>query len=34
MDEVAVFVQSFTPPARMLVFDAIDFAVAVARLGV
>jgi xanthine dehydrogenase accessory factor len=26
--------QSFTPPARMLVFGAIDFAAAVARLGV
>ncbi|HEV7207472.1 MAG TPA: XdhC/CoxI family protein [Mycobacteriales bacterium] len=34
LDEVAVFVQSFTPPPRMLVFGAIDFAAAVARLGV
>jgi len=34
IDEVAVFVQSFTPPPRMLVFGAIDFAAAVARLGV
>ncbi len=32
-DEVAVFVQSFVPPPRMLVFGAIDFAAAVARLG-
>jgi xanthine dehydrogenase accessory factor len=34
IDEVAVMMQSFTPPARMLVFGAIDFAAAVARLGV
>lgn len=34
VDEVAVFVQSFAPPPRMLVFGAIDFAAAVARLGV
>nr|WP_260408425.1 XdhC/CoxI family protein [Planomonospora venezuelensis] len=33
MDEVAVFVQSFAPPPRMLVFGAIDFAAAVARVG-
>jgi xanthine dehydrogenase accessory factor len=34
VDDVAVFVQSFAPPPRMLVFGAIDFAAAVARLGV
>jgi xanthine dehydrogenase accessory factor len=34
LDEVAVFVQSCTPPPRMLVFGAIDFAAAVARIGV
>ena len=33
MDELAVFVQSFAPPPRMLVFGAIDFAAAVARMG-
>jgi xanthine dehydrogenase accessory factor len=33
MDEVAVFVQSFAPPPRLLVFGAIDFASAVARIG-
>jgi xanthine dehydrogenase accessory factor len=33
MEEVSVFVQSFAPPPRMLVFGAIDFAVAVARIG-
>nr|BFE81757.1 hypothetical protein GCM10020093_043580 [Planobispora longispora] len=33
MDEVAVFVRSFAPPPRMLVFGAIDFAAAVARVG-
>ncbi|QSI47962.1 XdhC family protein [Thermobispora bispora] len=32
-DEVQVFVSSFAPPARMLVFGAIDFAAAVARIG-
>ena len=32
-DELAVFVQSFAPPPRMLVFGAIDFAAAVARAG-
>ena len=32
-DELAVFVQSFAPPPRMLVFGAIDFAAAVARNG-
>jgi xanthine dehydrogenase accessory factor len=34
VDEVAVFVQAFTPPPRMLVFGATDFAGAVARIGV
>jgi xanthine dehydrogenase accessory factor len=33
MEEVSVFVQSFAPPPRMLVFGAIDFAAAVARVG-
>jgi xanthine dehydrogenase accessory factor len=33
LDDVSVFVQSFTPPPRMLVFGAIDFAAAVARAG-
>ncbi len=33
LDELAVFVQSFAPPPRMLVFGAIDFAAAVARAG-
>jgi xanthine dehydrogenase accessory factor len=32
-DELAVFVQSFAPPPRMLVFGAIDFAAAVAKAG-
>ena len=32
-DDLAVFVQSFAPPPRMLVFGAIDFAAAVARAG-
>jgi xanthine dehydrogenase accessory factor len=32
-DELGVFVQSFAPPPRMLVFGAIDFAAAVARAG-
>jgi xanthine dehydrogenase accessory factor len=34
LDDVTVLMQSFAPPARMLVFGAIDFAAAVARLGV
>jgi xanthine dehydrogenase accessory factor len=34
LDDVAVFVSSFTPPPQLLVFGAIDFAGAVARLGV
>jgi xanthine dehydrogenase accessory factor len=33
LDELAVFVQSFAPAPRMLVFGAIDFAAAVARAG-
>ena len=32
-DELSVFVNSFAPPPRMLVFGAIDFATAVARIG-
>jgi xanthine dehydrogenase accessory factor len=32
-DELSVFVHSFAPPPRMLVFGAIDFAAAVARAG-
>jgi xanthine dehydrogenase accessory factor len=32
-DELSVFVSSFAPPSRMLVFGAIDFAAAVARVG-
>ena len=31
--DLAVFTQSFLPPPRMLVFGAIDFAAAVARMG-
>ncbi|MGW4472162.1 XdhC family protein [Nonomuraea sp. NPDC004354] len=33
LDDLSVFVQCFAPPPRMLVFGAIDFAAAVARLG-
>ncbi len=33
LDDLGVFVQSFAPPPRMLVFGAIDFAAAVARIG-
>ncbi|WP_037603882.1 XdhC family protein [Streptacidiphilus rugosus] len=33
MDQVSVFLQSFAPPPRLLVFGAIDFAAAVADLG-
>jgi xanthine dehydrogenase accessory factor len=33
MDEVTVFVQTFVPPPHMVVFGAIDFAAAVARIG-
>ncbi len=32
-EDLAVFVQSFAPPPRLLVFGAIDFAGAVARVG-
>jgi xanthine dehydrogenase accessory factor len=32
-DDLAVFVHSYAPPARMIVFGAIDFAAAVARIG-
>ena len=32
-DELSVFVQSFAPPPRMLVFGAIDFAAACAKIG-
>jgi xanthine dehydrogenase accessory factor len=32
-DELSVFVNAFAPPPRMLVFGAIDFAAAVARVG-
>jgi xanthine dehydrogenase accessory factor len=32
-DDLSVFVHSFAPPPRMLVFGAIDFAAAVARAG-
>ncbi|MFC8144565.1 XdhC family protein [Streptomyces paradoxus] len=32
-DSVSVFLQSFAPPPRMLVFGAIDYAAAVARVG-
>jgi len=32
-DEVAIFVASYAPPPRMLVFGAIDFASALARQG-
>ncbi|MGI5270777.1 XdhC family protein [Nonomuraea sp. CA-218870] len=33
LDDLGVFVHSFAPPPRMLVFGAIDFAAAVARVG-
>jgi xanthine dehydrogenase accessory factor len=32
-DAVSVFVSAFAPPPRMVVFGAIDFAAAVARIG-
>lgn len=32
-DEVTVFLSTFLPPPRMIVFGAIDFAAAVARVG-
>jgi len=34
VDDVSVFVSTFAPAPRMLVFGAIDFAAAVARIGV
>jgi xanthine dehydrogenase accessory factor len=33
LEEIEVFIESFTPPPRMYVFGAIDFTGAVARLG-
>ncbi|HEY3681883.1 MAG TPA: XdhC/CoxI family protein [Streptosporangiaceae bacterium] len=33
LDDLTVFVHTFAPPPRMLVFGAIDFATAVARVG-
>ncbi|MFI0445092.1 XdhC family protein [Actinomadura sp. 6N118] len=33
LDELTVFVHSFAPPPHLLVFGAIDFAAAVARIG-
>jgi xanthine dehydrogenase accessory factor len=33
LDDTTVLVRSFAPPPRMLVFGAIDFAAAVARIG-
>jgi len=32
-DDLTLFVSTFAPPARMIVFGAIDFAAAVARVG-
>jgi xanthine dehydrogenase accessory factor len=32
-EELRIFIQSFVPPARMLVFGATDYAAAVARIG-
>jgi xanthine dehydrogenase accessory factor len=32
-DDVTLFIESFAPPPRMLVFGAIDFAVAMVRMG-
>jgi xanthine dehydrogenase accessory factor len=32
-DDLEVFVESYAPPARMIVFGAIDFAAALARVG-
>jgi xanthine dehydrogenase accessory factor len=32
-DELSLFVSAFAPPPRMIVFGAIDFAAAVARMG-
>ena len=33
MDDLSVFVESFAPAPRMIIFGAIDFAAAVARIG-
>jgi xanthine dehydrogenase accessory factor len=33
LDDVEVFIESFSPPPRMYVFGAIDFTAAVARIG-
>jgi xanthine dehydrogenase accessory factor len=33
MDDLSVFVESFAPPPKMVIFGAIDFAAAVARVG-
>ena len=33
VEELSVFVESYAPPPRMIVFGAIDFAVAMARIG-
>ena len=33
MEDVTVFMEAFVPPPRMLVFGAIDYAAAVARIG-
>lgn len=33
LDDLTVFVHAFAPPPRMLVFGAIDFAAAMARMG-
>ncbi|MGV9351547.1 XdhC family protein, partial [Streptomyces spiralis] len=33
LDELSVFVESYAPPPRMVVFGAIDFAAAMARIG-
>ncbi len=32
-DELTVFIRSYAPPPRMMVFGAIDFAAAMARMG-
>jgi len=33
MDDLSIFVESFAPAPRMIIFGAIDFAAAVARIG-
>lgn len=33
VEDLSVFVESYAPPPRMIVFGAIDFAVAMARIG-